>query len=229
MEEHKTRHVTLEVEGMHCDGCAARLRARLETLPGVRAVVVSSAQCQARLVYNPSVTGEERLVDEIERSGFHVTGHEPDNQPTRAHAQSVAVTNKGPSHRGWKSTLLSIPAILASLIPTMTCPLCVTAYTALLSTLGLGFLMSSTYLLPLTVAMLAVAVAALGFEAAKRGSWGPFALSLLGSAAILIGQFLFASQPAIYSGVALLLAASIWNLGPRLRSFVTTPDTEISL
>jgi hypothetical protein len=143
----------------------------------------------------------------------------------------VALSANGTSvgKRGWKSTLLSAPAILASLIPSMTCPLCVTAYTALLSTLGLGFLMSSSYLLPLTVVMLAVAVAALGFEALKCGTWGPLVLSLFGSAMILIGKFLLASAPATYAGVALLLAASIWNLGPRLLSFRSGRDTEVSL
>lgn len=229
MDEHKTRHVTLEVEGMHCDGCAARLRARLEALSGVSSVVVSFARREARMVYNPNVTRVERLVDEIERSGFHATGQTTDNQLKETHAQSVGVMNSRPAQRGWKTTLLSVPAILASLIPTVTCPLCVTAYTALLSTLGLGFLMSSTYLLPVTATMLAVAVAALGFEAVKRGSWGAFALSLVASAVIVVGKFVFASQVATYSGVALLLAASMWNLGPRLRSFARTPDTEMSL
>lgn len=229
MEEHGTRDVTLAVDGMHCDGCAKRLAARLKTLPGVRAAALSSAERQARIVYDPQALDQGRLVDEIEKSGFHVTGQNTDDQANKADAQFLSVANKWPSQRGWKSTLLSIPAILASLIPTVTCPLCVTAYTALLSALGLGFLMSSTYLLPLTVTMLAVAVAALGFEAAKRGSWGPFALSLVGSAMILIGKFLFASQVATYAGVALLLGASMWNLGPRLRSIGRRPDTEMSL
>ena len=79
--------------------------------------------------------------------------------------------------------------------------------------------MSSTYLLPMTVVLLAVAVAALGYEGSKRGIWGPFVLCLCGSAMILVGKFLLASGPATYIGVALLLLASIWNLGPRLLRF----------
>lgn len=122
------------------------------------------------------------------------------------------------SERAWKATLLSIPAVVASLIPTVTCPLCITAYTALLSTLGLGFLMSSSYLLPLTVVLLAVAVTALGYEGLKRHSWGPFAVGFGGSAVILAGKFLLASEVTTYSGVALLSVASVWNLIPRLRS-----------
>jgi copper chaperone CopZ len=219
MEEHPQQTMTLTVEGMHCDGCAARLRARLETAPGVREVAVSFAERQARVVYDAHATEERRLVDEIEKSGFRVAGRPNDTHAHSATGEISSTIGTDVSKRGWKPTLLSIPAILASLIPSITCPLCVTAYTALLSTLGLGFLMSSTYLLPLTVAMLAVAVAALGFEALKRGNWGPFALSLFGSAVILIGKFFFVSEPATYAGVALLLAASVWNLGPRLLRF----------
>lgn len=219
MEEDQTRRVTLAVEEMHCEGCAGKLEARLEKLLGVREATVSFAERQARIVYDPRATEEVRLVAEIEKSGFCVAGENTDTRGHGTRRQALPTVGTGVSKRGWKLTLLSIPAILASLIPSMTCPLCVTAYTALLSSLGLGFVMSPTYLLPLTVALLAVAVAALGFEASKRGNWGPFALCLCGSAGILLGKCFFASGPATYTGVALLLAASLWNLGPRLLSF----------
>ena len=70
---------------------------------------------------------------------------------------------------------------------------------------------------------------AFGYEASKRGTWGPFVLCLCGSVVILIAKFLFASAPATYTGVALLLAASIWNLGPRLLRSRSGPDAEVSL
>jgi copper chaperone CopZ len=229
MEEHQQQAVTLAVEGMHCDGCAGKLRARLATLPGVHKVAVSFAERQARILYDRRATEEGRLVDEIEKSGFRVARHNTDADTRGIDAKALSAAGTGVPKRGWKSTLLSVPAIVASVIPSMTCPLCVTAYTALLSTLGLGFLLSSSYLLPLTVAMLAVAVAALGFEASKRGTWGPFVLCLCGSAVILAGKFVLLSGAATYTGVALLLAASIWNLGPRLLSFRSGPDTEVSL
>jgi mercuric ion transport protein len=54
-----------------------------------------------------------------------------------------------------KFGLLAIPGVLASLLPALACPLCWPAYAALLSALGLGFLTSSTYLLPLTGVLLA--------------------------------------------------------------------------
>ena len=219
MEEHQTREVTLAVEGMHCEGCAGKLRSQLEKSLGVRSVAVSFAAREARLLYDPCATDAARLVEKIQKSGFRVTGQGTDTSGNGMRREALSAGGASAANRGWKSTLLSMPAILASIIPSMTCPLCVTAYTALLSTLGLGFLMSSSYLLPFTVVLLAVAVTALGYEASKRGAWGPFVLCLCGSVVIVIAKFLFASGLATYTGVALLLAASVWNLAPRLRSF----------
>jgi copper chaperone len=217
MEEQRTRETTLAVEGMHCESCAERLQGRLRKVAGVRVALVSFAEHRARILFDPSVIEESRLIKEVEGSGFRVEGQGNDSR-VRGVSRNELDSSDGVPERGWKGSLLSIPPILASLIPTVTCPLCITAYTALLSTLGLGFLMSSTYLLPLTVILLAAAVAALGYEAVRRGVWGPFVLCLCGSALILTGKFLFASQPPTYAGVLLLFASSIWNLVPRLTS-----------
>src|SRR5258708_12119466 len=53
--------------------------------------------------------------------------------------------------------LLTIPGAAISLLPILACLLCWPAYAALLSSLGLGFLGNSAYLLPLTGALLALA------------------------------------------------------------------------
>jgi hypothetical protein len=50
--------------------------------------------------------------------------------------------------------VLAIPAALASTLPVLGCPLCWPAYAALLSSLGLGFLVYERYLLPLTISLL---------------------------------------------------------------------------
>lgn len=74
MEEHQTREVTLAMEGMHCEGCAEKLRARLGKLIGVRDAMVSFAERRARIIYDPRATEEALLVAEIRKSGFRVTG-----------------------------------------------------------------------------------------------------------------------------------------------------------
>ena len=115
----------------------------------------------------------------------------------------------------WKRGLAVLPGIGVSLLPKLACPLCWPAYTGLVSALGLGFLISAKYLLPLTVAFLAIAAAALGFRAPRRRGYGPFWLGLVAAAVILTGKFYFDAAPAVYAGVGLLIAASVWNGWPR--------------
>src|SRR5262245_11422434 len=67
----------------------------------------------------------------------------------------------------WKQTLVA-PGVGVALLPKLVCPLCWPAYAGLLSSLGLGFLVSTVYLLPLTAAFLALAVGSLAFRASRR-------------------------------------------------------------
>jgi mercuric ion transport protein len=121
----------------------------------------------------------------------------------------------------WKRSLAVLPGIGVSLLPKLVCPMCWPAYTGLISALGLGFLISTKYLLPLTVACLAIAAAALGFRASRRHGYGPFWLGLVAAAVILTGKFYFDAAQAAYAGVGLLIAASVWSSWPRRAT--TTP------
>jgi hypothetical protein len=112
-----------------------------------------------------------------------------------------------------KLGLLTIPGVVVSLLPSLACPLCWPAYAAMVSSLGLGFLVSSTYLLPLTGALLAVAVVGLGLQIKSKG-YGPFVLGLLSAAIILPGKFLLESNAITYAGAAILVIASAWSLAP---------------
>src|SRR6266851_8228640 len=113
-----------------------------------------------------------------------------------------------------KLGFLTIPGVVVSLLPSLACPLCWPAYAALVSSLGLGFLVSSTYLLPLTGALLAVAVVGLGLQNKSKG-YGPFVIGLVAVVTILPGKFLMGSNLMTYGGVALLVIASAWSLVPR--------------
>ncbi len=117
------------------------------------------------------------------------------------------------THDQRKLGLLTIPGIVVSLLPSLACPLCWPAYAALASSLGVGFLASSAYLMPLTGALLAVAVVGLRLQAKTKG-YGPFVLGLASAAAILPGKFLIASSAITYAGAALLVIASAWSLAP---------------
>lgn len=71
------KSVTFKIEGMHCDGCAETLRALLEREPGVKTVAVTFKSGEARVFYDPTATGEDRLVAAAQRPGFRVVGRAP--------------------------------------------------------------------------------------------------------------------------------------------------------
>ncbi len=62
--------VTFRIGGMHCDGCAERIRTLLAAVPGVREASASFAEGAARVRYNPHATNEARLAEVIEKAGF---------------------------------------------------------------------------------------------------------------------------------------------------------------
>jgi len=109
---------------------------------------------------------------------------------------------------------MAIPGVGVSLLPKLACPFCWPAYAGLLSSVGLGFLISTKYLLPVTAAFLVLSVGALAFRARGRHGYGPFALGLFAAAGVLVGKFLWESNPAIYAAVGFLVIASVWNAWP---------------
>jgi mercuric ion transport protein len=115
----------------------------------------------------------------------------------------------------WRRTAAMLPGICVSLLPKLTCPMCWPAYSALLATLGLGFLISARYLFALTMVVLMLSVGALAFGARQRRGYCPAILGSGGAAFVLFGKFLLESVPLMYSGIVLLLVASIWNIWPR--------------
>ena len=66
------KSVTLEVEGMHCEGCAQTIKALVDAEPGVRAADVSYKERQARILYDPQTIAEDQLVKVIEKGGYRV-------------------------------------------------------------------------------------------------------------------------------------------------------------
>jgi mercuric ion transport protein len=120
-----------------------------------------------------------------------------------------------------KRTLVALPGVGVSLLPKLMCPACWPAYAGIVSALGLGFLISAKYLLPLTVAFLSISAFALGFRASRRHGYGPFWTGVAAAAVILTGKFYFDAAQATYAGIGLLVAASVWNSWPRRA--VTTP------
>jgi hypothetical protein len=127
------------------------------------------------------------------------------------------------STRVWKQGLLAVPGVGVSLLPKLICPLCWPAYAGLLSTLGLGFLISTAYLFSLTAALLALAVGLLAFRASHRRGLGPFWLGLAAAVSALTGKFYFESAFTTCVCVGVLVLASLWNVVPRKTQVAVCP------
>jgi len=112
----------------------------------------------------------------------------------------------------WRSTYLLGVALL---LPIGTCPACWPAYAAFLGSLGLGFLPSERYLLPVAGVLLALTLAMLVYRARRRRGYRPFFLGLTGAATALIAKFFIPSEPVLFAGLGLIFAAAVWNAWPR--------------
>lgn len=139
----------------------------------------------------------------------------PAEQIAAALTSPTSATMSSSPRAGWRSSLATIPGIGLAFLPKIACPACWPAYAGVLTSLGLGFLLDVRWLFPLTAVFLLIAVTALGFRARRRRGFGPFFIGLAASAVVLGGKFGFESDPAMYGGLALLVAASIWNTWPR--------------
>jgi mercuric ion transport protein len=120
--------------------------------------------------------------------------------------------------RRWKESALAGPAVGASLLPTVICPMCSPTYAAVLSSIGLGFRLSTAYLIPVTLVFLLLAVGALAFRASTRWGHGPFWVGLVAAGSILAGKFSLDSSAVTYGGVGALVLASVWNAVARRRA-----------
>ena len=115
------------------------------------------------------------------------------------------------ARRVWTSGIAGMPAIGASMLPKVVCPVCSPGYAALLSSLGVGFLASARYLLPFTAALLTVTVASLFIDARKRRGFGPLTIGITAAMLILVGKFGVDSAAVMYVGIGLLVVACACN------------------
>jgi mercuric ion transport protein len=128
----------------------------------------------------------------------------------------LAVHEPATSRGRFRALVASFPAIGTPLLPKLTCPLCWPAYTAVLSALGLGFVDYTPYLLPATLAFLAIAVGSLAIGARRTGRLRPLVLGLTSSGVVLAGKFAVDSAWVTDAGIALLMGAVF--LAARIRA-----------
>ena len=108
-----------------------------------------------------------------------------------------------------------LPGAGAALLPVLTCPACWPAYAGLLSSLGVGFVDYTPWVVPVMAAFLLISLGALAWQGIRRKVWAPFVLGTAGVLLLVVGKFVMASDPLLYGGIALLVVASVWNAWPR--------------
>jgi mercuric ion transport protein len=113
---------------------------------------------------------------------------------------------------------LALPALLVSLLPNLSCPACWPAYGAALGALGLGFVSTGIWLLPLTIVSLLAVLCGFAASAIARRGYGPFLIGFTAAIALVVGKFFLNSNTLWFGGLALLIFASFWNAWRRDRS-----------
>ena len=66
--------VTLDVQGMTCDGCENAIKAGVESLPGIESVESSHEEAWTKVKYDKSVTSLEEIKGKITDTGYEVKG-----------------------------------------------------------------------------------------------------------------------------------------------------------
>lgn len=106
--------------------------------------------------------------------------------------------------------LSSTGGVLAFLAPKGLCPICIAASGGVLSSIGLGFLAVNAVIQWVLPVALALGLLCLFFANRAHRRWWVLGLGIAGSA-VLYGGWLVTSAPILYSGMAVLLAASAFN------------------
>ncbi len=115
----------------------------------------------------------------------------------------------------FKRGLSMAPAIGVAILPKLTCPACWPAYAGLLGSFGVGFINYTPYLAPLTLFFLTLAVLPLAYRAQSRHGYGPLVMGAAAAVSVMFSKFILESDPAMFGGLGLVVAASLWNTWPK--------------
>jgi hypothetical protein len=116
------------------------------------------------------------------------------------------------SRANWHGPMPAFLGFSAAVLPT--CPGCWPVYAGVLSAAGFGFLVEEFVVLPLTAALLALTLFLLAYRAESRRGQGPLWIGVGAAALVVAGKLIFASNSLVTAGLALLVAAALWNAWP---------------
>jgi hypothetical protein len=124
------------------------------------------------------------------------------------------VTHPEVRHPGsrWREGVALLPSVGLAVVSKFTCSLCVAGYAGVLSSLGVGFVSTDRGLMGLTLMLLVLGLASLGWSWRPHRHPGPLTVSSIGAVLLILGRLAWTVPLLLYVGAALVLAGSLWNL-----------------
>ncbi len=210
------KSVTFEIVGnqrLFCKGCEQRVERLLKALHGVKQVQAQARNQRIEVLFDTAVLEDTAIAQRLAETGYE-TGIGGSNSPiagreSRPHERRPAGRPEG---RGWIRSLAVLPGALLALLPSATCPACLAAYAGLVSALGLGFLFNERVLAPLIGIFLSIGIVSVAWSTRTHRRLGPLVVTAVGSGVVVAGRLLWNVPIALYTGVGLLVGASLWNL-----------------
>jgi hypothetical protein len=103
----------------------------------------------------------------------------------------------------------ALPAVALVLLPK--CPMCLMAWFGLMGAFDLSPWVTRLWGMPLSLALLGMAMAILLLRARRCHDWRAAALGLAGSLLIFSGKFLLETPILLYGGLIILALATLWS------------------
>jgi hypothetical protein len=105
-----------------------------------------------------------------------------------------------------------LPSLGLAVLSKFTCAACLTAYSGVLASVGVGFVAADSGLTVLTAVLLVLGLASVAWSTRRHRHPGPLALVLVGSGVLLTARSGMPSTRILLAGAAITLAGSVWNL-----------------
>ncbi|KHK96200.1 carbonate dehydratase [Microbacterium mangrovi] len=127
-EAHENREAVLDIEGMTCASCVARVEKRLQTVPGVTAAV--NLATESAKVSFPVDVDADRLVQAVREAGYDARVRPAPGQDAASRETSDASVEASDAHahggplrtRLIVSALLAVPVVALGMIPALQFP-----------------------------------------------------------------------------------------------------------
>jgi len=105
-----------------------------------------------------------------------------------------------------------VPGLGLAVLSKFTCAACVSAYSGVLASLGVGFVATDSGLTLVTGGLLALGLASVAWSTRRHRHLGPLAAVVVGSGVLLTARSGMPSTRILLAGAAITLAGSVWNL-----------------